>query len=238
MIPNDTTKDYLSFHLTDSREAASDEAFPRVHAYSPVMYAERSSDARAFHEAFPQRAGGGARCTEHARDPASTDRTPLTGIRSSDAPRVNTAHATHEPHVTRNGGPHTYSMGYCDASSCWGRVAQVHAAWLLLLLRRRRRRRLLLLSCHTEVLRHTHSAAMPLCRQLQVGGALLPFAKAAPHPVYHHLVVHACKHHWRWRWQGRCGKCGPFCLTHDVRVLRRSTRAGFVCEDMFWRKHR
>lgn len=146
--------------------------------------------------------------------------------------------ATHEPHVTRNGGPHTYSMGYCDASSCWGRVAQVHAAWLLLLLRRRRRRRLLLLSCHTEVLRHTHSAAMPLCRQLQVGGALLPFAKAAPHPVYHHLVVHACKHHWRWRWQGRCGKCGPFCLTHDVRVLRRSTRAGFVCEDMFWRKHR
>lgn len=172
------------------------------------MYAERSKDARAFHEAFPQRAGGGARYTEHARDPASTGRTPLTGIRSSDAPRVNTAHATHEPHVTRNGGPHTYSMGYCDASSCWGSAAQVHAAWLLLLL-----------SCHTEVLRHTNSAAMPLCRQLQVGGALLPFAKAAPHPVYHHLVVHACKHHWRGRCQGRCGKCGPFCLTHDVRVL-------------------
>ena len=111
-------------------------------------------------------------------------------------------------HVTRNGGPHTYSMGYCDASSCWGSAAQVHAAWLLLLL-----------SCHTEVLRHTHSAAMPLCRQLQVGGTLLPFAKAAPHPVYHHLVVHACKHHWRGCCQGRCGKCGPFCLTHDVRVL-------------------
>jgi hypothetical protein len=163
------------------------------------------------------------------RSPAYAPATPLASTRLMRDAR---------PHVTRNGGPHTYSMGYCDASSCWGRVAQVHAAWLLLLLRRRRRRRLLLLSCHTEVLRHTHSAAMPLCRQLQVGGALLPFAKAAPHPVYHHLVVHACKHHWCGRCQGRCGKCGPFCLTHDVRVLRRSTRAGFVCQDMFWRKHR
>lgn len=165
----------------------------------------------------------------------------------------------------------------------WQAQVQVPAtqlqAWLLL---RLRRLRLLLLNCEAEVLRHTHSAAMPLCRQLQVGGAWLPFANAAPHPVYHHLVVPACKHGrgrlaqresclhrcwlyawdafthveacrkwrvevhggvqnycWRRRWcQGRCGQCGPFCLTHYVRVLRKSTRAGLVRENTFWRKHR